>query len=370
MRAGRQVSGQRRRRTLLAYCGSGTGIEDRRFERCLSILEEALSQGWTAHLAGTFPGDFSKDLRGLASRVELVSLLPGELSTYARDLKPGVVHLDSTDHRLDPLADSEHFISNIQEGPSGARDADLVVDIEPGAEYRFKPNRAYQPVLLGDSAAFEAAEEVPAADDSVPHPGIQCRDGMGAWRSVRAWDVMTNPRTRKEIASMESLPEVRSAVIEDAEMLFAWRNDLESRAASRTGDRLEWHSHLAWTEKVIESPHRHMLIAEIDGQPIGMRRFDHLHGIQWESSTNLNPAFRGEGLAVPFRVATDRAFAKRLPDHPIQLFSTVHESNVASRLMILQTGALPYLPADQDGFETFLTWFLPDCSDGTDPLRE
>jgi RimJ/RimL family protein N-acetyltransferase len=88
---------------------------------------------------------------------------------------------------------------------------------------------------------------------------------------------------------------VRKATKADALDVLAWRNDPLTRSMSRTPDEVEEAPHLDWFEKALRDPSRTLLIGELDGQKIGMVRFD--HGEETEVSINLNPACRGKGLS-------------------------------------------------------------------------
>ena len=87
---------------------------------------------------------------------------------------------------------------------------------------------------------------------------------------------------------------VRRATAEDALDVLDWRNDEVARVMSRTQDMVEEAGHLAWFSEAINDPRRKLLIGEIDGDKIGMVRFD--QGEETEISINLNPLFRGRGL--------------------------------------------------------------------------
>jgi RimJ/RimL family protein N-acetyltransferase len=88
---------------------------------------------------------------------------------------------------------------------------------------------------------------------------------------------------------------VRKATRADAPDVLSWRNDPLTRSMSRAQDEVEEAPHLDWFEKALRDPSRTLLIGELDGQKIGMVRFD--HGDEIEVSININPACRGKGLS-------------------------------------------------------------------------
>ncbi len=88
---------------------------------------------------------------------------------------------------------------------------------------------------------------------------------------------------------------LRRASIEDAELLFQWKNDKATieNSISKRGVTME--EHLKWLEKVIENPNRQLFIMDVDGTPVGQLRLD-LEGSSAEISYGLGAEFRGKGL--------------------------------------------------------------------------
>lgn len=93
--------------------------------------------------------------------------------------------------------------------------------------------------------------------------------------------------------------ELRPARAEDAELLFAWRNDPETRAASRRTEPVAADEHDGWLVAVLGDDSRHLLVAEFGGTPVGQVRFDPVDEARWEISVALAPERRGEGLGAP-----------------------------------------------------------------------
>lgn len=83
--------------------------------------------------------------------------------------------------------------------------------------------------------------------------------------------------------------------MEDAELLFQWKNDKTTieNSISKRGVTME--EHLKWLEKVIENPNRQLFIMDVDGTPVGQLRLD-LEGSSAEISYGLGAEFRGKGL--------------------------------------------------------------------------
>lgn len=89
---------------------------------------------------------------------------------------------------------------------------------------------------------------------------------------------------------------VRAATHEDAELLLRWRNDPETRRASRCTSAVSPAEHFTWLSQTLRSPDRKLFIAEEAGVPVGTVRA-HLSEGAWELSWTTAPAFRGRGLA-------------------------------------------------------------------------
>jgi len=97
----------------------------------------------------------------------------------------------------------------------------------------------------------------------------------------------------------------------DSRALWEWRNDPLARAMSRNSDEIRWEAHRQWYARVAVADDRVLLIAELDGRPIGMTRFDlEPSRASAEISLNLAPFARGRQLSGPLLdVAKDYAFA-------------------------------------------------------------
>jgi UDP-2,4-diacetamido-2,4,6-trideoxy-beta-L-altropyranose hydrolase len=67
---------------------------------------------------------------------------------------------------------------------------------------------------------------------------------------------------------------VRRARAEDGEALLAWRNQPEIRSASRDTAQIDRADHDRWLAGVLAGGERRLLIGELDGEPIGVVRFD------------------------------------------------------------------------------------------------
>jgi len=112
---------------------------------------------------------------------------------------------------------------------------------------------------------------------------------------------------------------LRPASSADRERLFAWRNDLVSRANSRSSDPLDASEHAAWFERTLAASDRMIFIAEVaDAEsPVGMVRADAAAegGSPWTLSWIIAPEHRGRGLLAPMlarALETTRAPARAI----------------------------------------------------------
>jgi len=67
---------------------------------------------------------------------------------------------------------------------------------------------------------------------------------------------------------------MRTAMADDSERLFSWRNDPAIRAVSRNSDFINWEDHSRWFASLLNDPNKVLLIGQRDGVPIGVVRFD------------------------------------------------------------------------------------------------
>jgi RimJ/RimL family protein N-acetyltransferase len=134
---------------------------------------------------------------------------------------------------------------------------------------------------------------------------------------------------------------IRPAAAQDSRNLFKWRNDPLTRLASISQAEVGWPDHERWFVNSLESSERHICIAEItEGlavRAVGMCRFDLDPKREIaEVSINLNPAFRGRGLAAPVLQAALQHF---LAEHSgVALEATIRLANSASERIFTSSG--------------------------------
>lgn len=133
---------------------------------------------------------------------------------------------------------------------------------------------------------------------------------------------------------------LRPATIGDAAPLLAWRNDALTRESSRDPREIGPSEHRQWLTSALRDPDRSILIAELDGVPMGTVRAEPKVGAR-ELSWNVAPEFRGMGLgAIMLRSALEVI--------PLPVRAVVRESNAAS-LRIAAAAGLKQVET-KDGF--------------------
>ena len=128
---------------------------------------------------------------------------------------------------------------------------------------------------------------------------------------------------------------LRPAAAADCELVWAWRNDPESRRSSFDEREIPLAEHRAWFETTLGRTDRRLYVVLAAGCAAGVVRLDRGAG-KAAVSINIAPGFRGRGLAASaLRVLGEEAFA----DADVQwLVAEVKAENVASRNAFLRAG--------------------------------
>lgn len=142
-------------RSVLLHCNADLERGMGHLMRSLCLAEEATSRGWEATIAGNFGGRAVQHVAELFPRQEIVELGGGpvglELSTLLSERSPDLLHLDTYDASLDSFGWPPVLTSNMQDGMFGRRPADLHIDANLDAEFRYCAMSQSDRVLLGSS---------------------------------------------------------------------------------------------------------------------------------------------------------------------------------------------------------------------------
>ena len=129
---------------------------------------------------------------------------------------------------------------------------------------------------------------------------------------------------------------LRPATMDDAKILFDWRNDPLTRQHSHNSGEVPWKSHLAWLQTSLANPARTLYIAESDGTAVGTVRADLLEGGEYELSWTVAPEARGKGFGkqMVLQFAREMLSGKRL-------LAEVKRGNIASEKIAQALGLSP-----------------------------
>ena len=101
---------------------------------------------------------------------------------------------------------------------------------------------------------------------------------------------------------------LRKANMEDAEILFQWKNDPDTIANSITKRGVTKEEHIEWLQKAIENPKRKLFILEVEEVPAGQLRLDITEMKQEQTELSQNDEIRNAmtaeisyGLAADYR---------------------------------------------------------------------
>jgi spore coat polysaccharide biosynthesis predicted glycosyltransferase SpsG/RimJ/RimL family protein N-acetyltransferase len=216
------------------------------------------------------------------------------------------------------------------------------------------------PELGGDQGAVDLLRSAltdPQARADLVRAGRQVVDGMGAWRVVRTWE-MTMRSVPAEVDPGRLA--ARAATLEDARLLWEWRNDPATRASSRSAEEVPWDDHLAWLGDSLNRTDRLLLVVEDEAGPVGTVRWDLTRDREgereWEVSIAVAPQRRRQSLARPLLRAGEVALseATRASATGVTAYlAVVHIDNDASVRLFETSAYVPDAPPDHRGFMRF-----------------
>jgi spore coat polysaccharide biosynthesis predicted glycosyltransferase SpsG/RimJ/RimL family protein N-acetyltransferase len=196
-----------------------------------------------------------------------------------------------------------------------------------------------------------AVLENPATRQDLARQAARLVDGLGAWRIVRAWEQLARSAPESGSGPDAGLG-IRPASIADADRLLRWRNDPETRSASRHHEEVSRELHLAWLEETIGREDRLLTVVFDERGDLGTVRWDRIGDGEWEVSITLVPERRGEHLSAAV-LHTGEQHLLRSREDAVAFYASVLERNPASRRLFEHAGYLLDAPADEDGFLTY-----------------
>lgn len=146
-----------------------------------------------------------------------------------------------------------------------------------------------------------------------------------------------NGALRIAAAMMTSSLTVRSATIDDAQMIYRWRNHPSVRRVSRDSIPIDFDLHLRWLKSALQSESRHVMIAEINGRGVGVIRYDVFSDDTLEVSLYCDPRLTGVGIGSAMLNAGEREMAGRL-SADVTVTAFVLPGNESSERMFERAG--------------------------------
>lgn len=92
--------------------------------------------------------------------------------------------------------------------------------------------------------------------------------------------------------------QLRPALLQDAKLIFGWRNNPFLVARSSSQRTVEWNEHIRWFQSVLASPGHRIYIILLDDLPIGQIRFDETTARRCVISVYVLEQFTGKGFGV------------------------------------------------------------------------
>jgi RimJ/RimL family protein N-acetyltransferase len=91
---------------------------------------------------------------------------------------------------------------------------------------------------------------------------------------------------------------IRLARLDDAERLWSWRNDPDTRRASHNTNVIALDQHTRWFERSLSRQDSIILIAQLHNKAIGTVRFDKRRDLYLEVIINIAPQARSKKLGA------------------------------------------------------------------------
>ena len=154
---------------------------------------------------------------------------------------------------------------------------------------------------LAQAACLWGVEDARQIDDGQLAALVSCaRMGGPVWQgfSARGMDLVDGQGVHRVLRHLTApVFDFRRATPDDTKLLFAWRNHPAIRAASLETGPLDPDAHNAWLTRTLADGSRHLLVAEVQGLPMAVVRFD-LQGQDARISVYLSPSHLHQGLGA------------------------------------------------------------------------
>jgi RimJ/RimL family protein N-acetyltransferase len=136
---------------------------------------------------------------------------------------------------------------------------------------------------------------------------------------------------------------IREASIEDAELLFKWRNDPEIMNLGSSRRNVDWEEHQTWIINSLSNNIRNIFIITANEYPIGQVRFDHReNGYETVISIYLISSHRRKGFGVRVIVRSSNLIFEKKPQL-LKIIAIIREDNPKSISAFTNAGFSRYL---------------------------
>lgn len=134
---------------------------------------------------------------------------------------------------------------------------------------------------------------------------------------------------------------LRKASHEDCETIFRWRNHPKVRQHFFDARELSYSEHKKWFYNSLQRDDRIILVAYVDGKPVGVIRFDVSKAVSNKAEIDIYvaPEFQGKGLGKRILAEGENWLKKNTEIN--QLIARVKEENLASVRMFKRRGFGP-----------------------------
>ncbi len=129
---------------------------------------------------------------------------------------------------------------------------------------------------------------------------------------------------------------LRAATMADCKRMHEWRNDEDTRRFSADPRPIPYAAHCTWFERSLANPFRVLLVAERDGTPVGVLRFD-LERTVATVSIYMVPGLSGKGLGATL-IDAGEDWLRAYHPNTNRLHALILETNVPSQALFERCG--------------------------------
>ena len=117
------------------------------------------------------------------------------------------------------------------------------------------------------------------------------------------------------------------------EIVWQWRNDIETRRLSFNNKIITWQEHIHWFDKLLKNKSSKFFIGEINNIPVGLIGFKNFreNNICYEVNINISPKYRGKGIGkkmLKFGIKNLKEFDRNL-DYVVANIKTENFQSIA-----------------------------------------